>query len=80
MIKALDLPLLILQGGDDQYSSPDGSRRGIEAARSADKTLHVYPETGHDLFHEPARDTAMKDLITWLRRVDAAAGMPPEQP
>lgn len=62
----LTLPLLALHGDADQLTNPDGSRELIEKARSADKTLLLYPGLVHDLVHEPERERVISDVRAWL--------------
>ncbi len=59
-------PLLILHGGADKITDPEGSRQMKERARSGDKTLIVYAGLYHDLLHEPERDKVFGDLVSWL--------------
>jgi alpha-beta hydrolase superfamily lysophospholipase len=50
----LRLPLLVLHGTGDQITSPEGSRRLVEAAGSADKELRLYDDFHHELLNEPS--------------------------
>jgi acylglycerol lipase len=50
----LRLPLLVLHGTGDQITSPEGSRRLVEAAGSADKELRLYDDFYHELLNEPS--------------------------
>ncbi len=59
-------PLLILHGGADKVTDPEGSRQLKERARSSDKTLIVYDGLYHDLLHEPEKDKVFGDIVSWL--------------
>jgi alpha-beta hydrolase superfamily lysophospholipase len=64
--KEVRVPLLILHGGDDAITEPEGSRELYERAGSQDKSLHVYDGMYHDIWREPARERVMDDLANWL--------------
>jgi acylglycerol lipase len=59
-------PLLVMHGGADEITDPEGSRAFVNAARSSDKTLRIYPGLYHDLWNEPERATLARDLVDWL--------------
>ena len=65
--------LLILHGGADKITDPEGSRQLKERARSSDKTLIIYDGLYHDLLHEPEKDKVFGDLVSWLDARCAAA-------
>ncbi|WP_394829240.1 alpha/beta hydrolase [Pendulispora albinea] len=65
-MEELTVPLLIMHGGADRVTSPDGSRQLNERARSERKTLVIFDELYHDLLHEPDRDKVEAQLIAWL--------------
>jgi alpha-beta hydrolase superfamily lysophospholipase len=67
---ALELPLLILQGGADRIVPPAGARALAEWAGSEDKTLIVYDGLYHEIFNErePDRTRVIDDLLGWLSR------------
>jgi alpha-beta hydrolase superfamily lysophospholipase len=59
------LPLLILHGGADVLTSPQGSRFLHQHVSSADKTLTVYPGLYHEIFNEPERAEVLLDVLNW---------------
>lgn len=61
----LNLPVLILHGGEDRMTDPAGSRILYERAGTPDKTLKIYPGLYHEVFNEPERETIMSDLLEW---------------
>jgi alpha-beta hydrolase superfamily lysophospholipase len=64
----LELPLLVLQAGDDRLASPDATREFFQAAGSQDKQLEVYDGLYHELFNETERERVLADLLAWLER------------
>lgn len=63
---ALTLPMLLLHGTGDGMTDPVGSQMVYEEARSADKTMRLYPGLYHDLFHEPEHAAVTADVLAWL--------------
>lgn len=66
---AITLPLLLLHGGDDKLTSPEGSRFLDRAVGSRDKTLKIYPGLYHELFNEPEHDEVFADVAAWCDRI-----------
>jgi acylglycerol lipase len=64
----LKVPVLILHGGADKVTPPDGSRALYRRARAEDKTLRIYDGLYHDLLHEPERAQVTGDVLGWLDR------------
>jgi acylglycerol lipase len=62
----LTLPLLVLQGSADRLVDPAGADQFYRAARSADKTLKVYPGLYHEIYNEPERAQVLHDVEVWL--------------
>jgi alpha-beta hydrolase superfamily lysophospholipase len=61
----LTLPILILHGGADVMTSPEGSRFLHEHIGSNDKTLKIYPGLYHEIFNEPERSEVLANVMTW---------------
>ena len=62
----LTLPLLVLHGGADVMTSPQGSQLLYEGAGSPDKTLKIYPQLYHEILNEPEKAEVYADILTWL--------------
>ena len=62
---SIALPILILHGGADSMTSPDGSRFLYEHIGSSDKTLNIYPGLYHEIFNEPERAVVLENVLTW---------------
>jgi alpha-beta hydrolase superfamily lysophospholipase len=71
----LNLPLLVLQGEDDQMMDVAGTRRWFWRLGVQDKTYLAYPGAGHTLDFEPDRGRYLADVLGWLS-ARAAAGSP----
>lgn len=56
-------PLLILHGCDDRRAPLDPVR---DWARGVSAEFHEYPDTGHDILHEPAQARATADITAWV--------------
>ncbi|RMF25091.1 MAG: alpha/beta hydrolase [Deltaproteobacteria bacterium] len=70
----IDIPCLLIHGGDDALCSADGARAYVEAMASADCTVRVYPGGRHEMFNETNREQVLEDLWAWLReRLPGAA-------
>lgn len=63
---SLNVPLLILHGGQDRICEPAGSRALFQKAGCADKTFHLYEGFYHEVFDEPERNRVLADLTSWL--------------
>jgi alpha-beta hydrolase superfamily lysophospholipase len=72
----LRLPLLLLQGEDDQMMDVPGTRGWFDRLDLEDKTYRAYPGAGHTLDFEPDRSRYLADLLAWLS-ARAAASAPP---
>ena len=62
----ITLPVLILHGGADKVTRPEGSRAFHDAAGSADKTLKIYEGHVHDLLNDIGREVVLNDIIAWI--------------
>ena len=59
------LPILLLHGGQDIMTSPEGSRFLYDHVSSMDKTLKIYPGLFHEIFNEPEREAVQTDVLSW---------------
>ncbi len=70
---SITLPMLILHGGADVMTAPEGSQFLYEHIGSSDKTLKIYPGAYHEIFNEPERAEVLALILDWCeRRVGAA--------
>ena len=71
---SITVPLLLLHGGADRLTEPDGSRDLYQRAGSRDRTLKVYEGLYHEVFNEPEKERVLDDLVGWLnQRTEAPA-------
>jgi alpha-beta hydrolase superfamily lysophospholipase len=64
----MNLPVLVLQGGEDSHVNKGDSRRVYEGVASQDKTLKIYPGLYHEILNEPEKQEIMDLILDWLRR------------
>ncbi len=62
----LTLPMLIMHGEKDRLTSPEGSRRLYEQARSQDKTLKIWPGGFHEPHNDLQKEEAIALMLDWL--------------
>ena len=67
--RELQLPMLVMHGGNDRTASPNGSRALCERAASTDVTLRIYDGAFHAIFDDFGREAVLADLATWLDEV-----------
>jgi acylglycerol lipase len=60
------VPLLVMHGGADEVTDPEGSRYLVARAETLDKTLHVWPGLVHDLVHEPEKAQVIGEIVAWI--------------
>jgi alpha-beta hydrolase superfamily lysophospholipase len=69
----ITLPLLLLHGGADVMTAPEGSRFLYEHIGSSDKTLKIYPGLYHEILNEPERAEVLAHMLEWIEtRLGAA--------
>lgn len=64
----LKVPLLLLHGGKDQISLPEGVRTFFNNITFSDKEFLEYPDAFHELHNELNYQEIMADLAKWLER------------
>lgn len=62
----IKLPILIMHGGADRLSDPEGSRMLYERVGSKDKTLKLYEGFYHEILNEPGHGQVLGDIESWL--------------
>ncbi|XP_034928945.1 caffeoylshikimate esterase [Populus alba] len=64
----VDVPLLVVHGGDDIVCDPACAKELFERAASTDKTLKIYPGMWHLLVGEPEENVNLVfgDMVEWL--------------
>jgi acylglycerol lipase len=75
----LHLPLLVLQGEDDEMMDVPETRRWFAGLSVEDKTYRSYPGAGHTLDFEPDRARYVADMLTWLSARVASVSFQPRE-
>jgi acylglycerol lipase len=60
------VPLLVMHGGADPITDPEGSREFVANASSTDKEFVLWPEDHHEIFNELDQEQVLKRLTDWL--------------
>lgn len=60
------VPLLVMHGGADPITDPEGSREFVANAASADKEFVLWPDDLHEIFNELDQDAVISRMIDWL--------------
>jgi alpha-beta hydrolase superfamily lysophospholipase len=60
----LKIPMLLVHGGDDQITSPEGSREFSQ--KSGNTQLRIWEGGYHELHNEPFKDEVFKYIINWI--------------
>ncbi|XP_010534286.1 PREDICTED: caffeoylshikimate esterase-like isoform X3 [Tarenaya hassleriana] len=65
----VEVPILIVHGGDDVVCDPACVEELHRRAKSVDKTIKIYPGMWHQLVGEPEEncDLVFSDMLEWLR-------------
>jgi acylglycerol lipase len=64
----IKLPVLIMQGTEDQLANPASSKLLYERVGSKDKTLKLYGGCYHEICNEPEHKEVMADIEAWLKK------------
>jgi acylglycerol lipase len=67
-LSVIDLPLLVMHGGEDKLAGVSGSRMVVDRVSSKDKELKVYDGLYHEIFNELPQDRqrVFSDLAAWI--------------
>jgi alpha-beta hydrolase superfamily lysophospholipase len=68
-LSRIELPLLALHGGDDPLNRPAGASELLQAVRSTDTTLRVYPGARHEPHNDACHAQVAADVSAWLGRI-----------
>lgn len=63
----VDIPTLVMHGGDDQIALRSGSQRLADGVSTEDLTFKVYEGLYHEIFNEPEKDDVLADVVRWLK-------------
>lgn len=63
-----DYPVLIMHGGEDKITNPEGSKLLYTQANSTDKTLKIWDGALHEIFNETNQDEVIAYTVAWLKK------------
>jgi len=66
LARNLHLPALVLAAGNDCFVRADQIQTWFEKIPSSDKSLRLYPDAYHLLWHDWDRDLVISDIAEWL--------------
>lgn len=64
----IEVPILVLQAGQDSVVSKDQTLRFYSHLRSRDRELEVYPDFYHEILNEIRRSVVLARIVQWLLR------------
>ncbi len=67
----ITMPMLLLHGGEDRLTAPEGSVFLHDHISSKEKMLKIYPGLFHEIFNEPEKDAVLTDMTNWIDRIIA---------
>lgn len=73
LMPTIAAPLLILHGGADQVTPPEGSRMLAQRSGGKDRKLVVYDPALHSLLHEPEGPAVLGEIVAFI---DTRTGRP----
>jgi alpha-beta hydrolase superfamily lysophospholipase len=73
MASRIQIPALMLHGGDDRIASAEGTRQFFSRLPSAAKRFHLYEGCFHDLTNEFEQERIFNDIDVWLTDVHDSA-------
>jgi alpha-beta hydrolase superfamily lysophospholipase len=60
------IPVVVLQGGDDQILIPEKNKEFFDAIGAEDKTWKLYEGLYHDPYEEEGGEDMLNDLMEWI--------------
>lgn len=66
MAASIQVPVLVMQAGDDRVVSRPATEAFYEALSSADKRLKIYPGLYHEILNETTRQSLYSEIADWL--------------
>jgi len=61
-----DLPVLIMQAGEDKLVSASATEEFFNKLKSEDKTFKLYEEAYHEVFSDPKRESIYSEVLEWI--------------
>ncbi|MBD8068584.1 alpha/beta hydrolase [Bacillus sp. PS06] len=67
--KLPDIPLLVLQGGDDKIVNKKSVLYWFNLVNNKEKVYKEYPELFHEVFNEPERDEVFRYALQFVKNI-----------
>ena len=64
--REIELPILVMQAGDDRVADPKKAKPLHDALGSADKTYIEYPGMFHEILNETEKKKVFEDIRKWV--------------
>lgn len=65
-LSKISLPVLILQGGQDELAKPHWAQYIYDHIASPDKQIKIYEGLRHEILNEPEKARVMADIWVWI--------------
>ena len=62
----INLPLTIVQGGNDILIDPGGAQLLYDSVSSEDKAIKIYEGFYHEVFNDPGHEQVLNDVWKWI--------------
>lgn len=72
----IEVPMLLLHGGDDRLCPPSGSRAffdSLQPGAAPPSEIRIYPGLRHEIFNEPEQESIFEDVRSWLEGLEGTA-------
>ena len=64
----IDIPILLLHGGDDRVVDPECSRIIYDNVSSKDKEIMIFPGLYHEILNSGEKDSILKTISGWIEK------------
>ncbi len=64
----LQVPLLLIHGGEDSVTSAAATKEFYRKAGVVDKTFSVYPDARHETLNDLCRDQVIYEIVQWMEK------------
>ncbi len=67
-IENINIPLLVLQGGEDKIASPKGTKLYFDKIKNENKKFIEYKNYYHEVLHEIDKFKVYEEILQWLNQ------------
>jgi alpha-beta hydrolase superfamily lysophospholipase len=61
-------PVLMMHGGADQLTDPNGTMQFFNSCASVEKELKIWDGLLHEILNEPEKESVITHLVNWINR------------